>query len=426
MPSSGSIPPRISFITDLMIVVPFFILLAGCGTFSQIERNIDDFAALRYAYTGDLHAEIRDLAQPQIEQDTTPGFVVGVLLPDGSKQFFGCGVTEHGAGRRRPGDDTLFALGSTTKGFVSATAAILVQEGSLSWDDTLEDFLADRTRLSSDAAKITLLQLATHSSGLPRQPFTPRFAAYFMQYLLTGKNFYRHIDRDYLMDYLSGFRASSVFTPGYSNIGYGILGHVMELHTGKKLGDLMHEKLLEPLELNATGFEPAKLPGHSERARPHAGDHPKFMRRGKPVPEWQFTEILLGAAGLYSNAEDLLTFARAHLYPVDDALLDRALQDTLKVRHERSGISRAPAWAVEAVGGHEITYQIGFVSGYSAYIGMDRDNKTAVVVLQNSLNWTENIGHQLLLRMARAALFFDHNDGKEKDRRNHVVHYTRL
>ncbi len=58
---------------------------------------------------------------------------------------------------------------------------------------------------------------------------------------------------------------------------------------------------------------------------------------------------------------------------------------------------------MDNVEGHEITYQIGFTGGYSAYIGMDVTNQTAVVVLQNSLNWSESIGHRLLLLMAHAA-----------------------
>ncbi len=189
-----------------LLIGSSLIILTSCGTFSRIEDKIDYTAAARYARTGNLQAEVNALATPLIEKKRTPGFVVGVLLPDGSTEFFGYGVAAH-SGSRPPDGDTLFAIGSTTKGFLSATAAVPVQEGKLSWTETLADVLPDDIQLSHDAAKITLEQLATHSSGLPRQPMTPRFGAYFIQFLFTGRNFYRHLDREYLLNYLAQYNA---------------------------------------------------------------------------------------------------------------------------------------------------------------------------------------------------------------------------
>ncbi|HEV7815748.1 MAG TPA: serine hydrolase domain-containing protein [Janthinobacterium sp.] len=376
-------------------------LLTACGTLSRMELDADGTAVPRYA-SGDLRAEADSLALPLIQARRTPGLVIGVLLPDGSRQCFGYGETE-AEGGQRPDGDTLFAIGSVSKGFLSATAAILVQEGVLSWDDTLEKLLPPGTPLSPSSKQITLLQLATHTSGLPRQPFTPRTLLYFVEYLFTGQNFYRHLDRDYLLGYLAGFDAPAVSEPRYSNIGYALLGYVMELRTGKKVDGLVHEKILWPLRLANTAYVPEQLAGYADRARGHAGDQPKFIRRGEPVPDWQFTDVLAGSAALYSSANDLLTYAAAHLHGSGDAMRDRALQDTLAVRVNRPKEAAALAWIVDDIGGRKITYQIGLVAGYTSYIGMDVANKTAVVVLQNSFNWTNGIGHRLLLRMADGA-----------------------
>ncbi len=362
---------------------------------------MDHTAAARYARTGDLQLEVDALAKPLLEEERTPGFVVGVLLPDGSTEIFGYGVTAHHNGQR-PDGNTLFAIGSTSKGFLSAAAAVLVQEGKLSWDETLADVLPGEYQLSQDAAKITLEQLATHSSGLPRQPMTPRTAIYFVQFLFTGESFYRHFDRGYVMNYLARFNAPA-HCKRYSNIAYGLLGYVLELRTGKTLDVVMRENLLYPLQLHATGYNPEELPGYANRAHPYSGDQPKFVRRGKPVPKWQYTPIMLGSAGLYSTAVDLLEYARGHLVETGIETLDHALLDTLTMRPVCSEAERALAWGVDEVEAHKITYQIGFTGGYSTYIGLDRTNRTAVVVLQNSLNWTESIGHRLLLLMAEAA-----------------------
>ncbi len=110
---------------------------------------------------------------------------------------------------------------------------------------------------------------------------------------------------------------------------------------------------------------------------------------------------------MYSTVEDLLDFAHAHLFTVDDEKLNRALEDTLKVRLDDAEPRRALAWAVDEINGKEIFFQIGYVSGYSAYIGMDPARKTAVVVLQNTLYWTERVGHRLLLLMGKAASHCD-------------------
>jgi CubicO group peptidase (beta-lactamase class C family) len=397
--------PRVTF-TEPMLVRTLMagfllLLLSGCGTLSRMERDVDDAPARRLASTGDLKAEIDALAQPLIDRKESTGMVVGVLLADGSKQFYGYGVTEQVNGHR-PDRNTLFAIGSLSKGFLGATTAMLVREGKLQWDDTLETLLPAHIPLSKDARKITLLQLVTHTSGLPRQPFTIETLGYFVEYLFTGKSFYRHFDRDYLLDYLRTFQKPGNPAPQYSNIGYGLLGHVLELRTSEKLSALVHQKILDPLHLENTGYVPDQLPGYAERARGHAGDQPKMIRRGQPVPDWQFTDVMSGSAALYSSASDLLSYATAHLYESGDSVRDLALRDTLKIRFDRPSEAAATGWIVDEVEGRKITYQIGLVAGYTAYLGMDVSSKTTVVVLQNNFNWTNRIGHRLLLRMAHA------------------------
>jgi CubicO group peptidase (beta-lactamase class C family) len=374
--------------------------LAACGTLSRMEVDQDDGAALRLARSGDLRAEVDQLAQPLIDSGETTGLVVGVLDADGKEQTFGYGVTARDG--ERPDGQTLFAIGSLSKGFLGGTAALLVGEGKLGWDDTLETLLPSDVRLSADAKKITLRQLVTHTSGLPRQPFTPQTLAYFVEYLFTGKSFYRHFDREYLLDYLATFKRKGEHKPQYSNIGYGILGYILELRSGLRVDALVHQKILNPLQLNSTGYVPQQLPGYAARARGHAGDQPKMIRRGEPVPDWQFTDVMSGSAALYSNAHDLLGYARAHLYPSADTVRDAALRETLEVQYDRAQEAAATAWIVDRIDGRAITYQIGLVAGYTAYIGMDVESKTTVVVLQNNFNWTNRIGHRLLLRLARA------------------------
>jgi len=372
--------------------------LAACGNnLSTTELNAGDLEAVRHFQNESLQNVVDSLVQPMVEEGHTPGVIVGVLLPGGQMRFFGYGVADQDSGLK-PNGDTLFAVGSLSKGFLATITALLVDEGKLSWDETLRTLLPPGTPLSPDAAKITLLQLATHTSGLPRQPVTPQTLQYFVEYLFDGENFYRHFDRDYILNYLADFEADNQNQPQYSNIGYGILGYALELRTGLSVDALLEQKIVKPLGLKCTGYAPDALPCYSTRAHGYAGDEPKFIRRGQPVPDWQFTPLMRGSAGLYSNARDLLTFAAAHLGN-RKTRLKAVLADDMKVRFPRAKEAAAVAWVVDDIEGEPITYQIGIVAGYTSYLGIDAAHKTAVIVMQNSFNWDNSVGHKLMLSL---------------------------
>jgi CubicO group peptidase (beta-lactamase class C family) len=376
------------------------LLLSGCGTLSKFQVDASNVEAARYARSGNLQYEVDSLARPLVDEGITPGIVVGVLTPDGQPHFYGYGVADKSTGV--PVDaDMQFAIGSLRKGFLGVITAQLVNEGILSWDDTLGAILPADVQLSADAKKITVQQLATHTSGLPRQPFTEQTLGYFVQYLFTGKSFYRHFDRKFAMQYLANFTAPSTVEPRYSNIGYGLLGYVVELRSGQSLDSLLQQRVLTPLWLTHTGYGLEAQASTLHHARGYAGDQPKFISRGQPVPDWQFTDLMKGSAAMHSTARDLLTFAAAYMRN-SDSPLGKALADTLQVDYQRDKEAAAVAWVEDSVDGQSMFYQIGLVAGYTSFIGLDPKHHAAVVVLQNSFNWSANIGYQLLIRMAKA------------------------
>lgn len=375
------------------------LLLAACSDFASLDYDATGGEAARYARSGDLRAEVDLVVTPLIAQGKSPGAAVGILLPDGTMRFFGYGVADRATGSA-PGADTLFPVGSLSKGFLGTIADLLVQQGRLSWDDTLGEFMPADAKPSRDARNITLLQLATHTSGLPRQPYTGPMLLPFFNYLFTGESFYDRLDRDFVFDYLSDFSAPRDVEYEYSNIGYGLLGYAIETKTGQTLDALLQQDIVAPLGLTETGYVPEDLPGYAARAHGYAGDEPKFIRRGSPVPDWRFTRLMRGSAALYSSARDLLIFARAH-FAGPGTPLGRAMEDTLRVRLARARESSAIAWTVDNVEGQDIAYMLGVVAGYSSYLGLDLRHRTAVVVLRNSFSWDESIGGRLLVRLGR-------------------------
>ena len=118
-----------------MIFLAVVALLSGCdGTLSTWQ--VGDPGQNRSTTRASLDAEVDEVAGSLVRDGQTPGIAVGLLLPDGSTRYFGYGLTQETNGTT-PGPDTLFAVGSLSKGFLGAIAATLVQEKKLSWQDTL-------------------------------------------------------------------------------------------------------------------------------------------------------------------------------------------------------------------------------------------------------------------------------------------------
>lgn len=330
-----------------------------------------------------------------MQRKQVSGVVVAIIHHNGPAEFHCYGVTD--AKNRYPiTPDTLFALGSLSKGTTAEVITLLVNEGRLHWDDTLLTLLPPGTPLSDDAKKITLLQLVTHTSGLPRQPMNLLSLEHLLVYLSDGENFYHELDNERVLSYLSTFNAPLSHEPEYSNLGYAILGYILTYQTGESVAALASRMIFQPLAMRNSSYLPQTLRGYPRRALGHAGDQPKFKPRGALTPDWQFSNNMVGAANLYSDARDLIEYARAHFSPTHHAALDKAFADVSVDYYPREKEAANIAWVTDTLAGQRITYQVGYIGGYSSYIGFDKANQNAVVVLQNSFNWSNYIGHAIL------------------------------
>lgn len=257
------------------------------------------------------------------------------------------------------------------------------------------------TPLSADARNITLLELVTHTSGLPRQNMDLPMLKKFIGYLGSGENFYGELDSDNVLDYLARWQAPQSKAPEYSNLGYALIGYILKYKTGEDIQTLASRYIFRPLNMANTSFTPERLKGFPQRALGHAGDQPKFMPRGQLTPDWRFTNNMVAAASLYSNAEDLIAYARYHVSKTDNSVLDVVFAEVSNIYFQRPEGSQEIAWATDFIGREKITYQVGYIGGYSSFIGFDKEKGNAVVVLQNAFNWSNYIGMTLLLDMAK-------------------------
>ncbi|HVG10799.1 MAG TPA: serine hydrolase [Thermoanaerobaculia bacterium] len=195
-----------------------------------------------------------------------------------------------------PAERVIFEIGSISKVFTGILLADAVQAGKLGLDDTLAQRLPVKFADPATSA-VTLKQLATHTSCLPRLPGNFMTAA--------SEDPYAQYDNRALFDYLASAKLEGKppCASSYSNLGFGILGVVLETAWGKPWADLVREKITAPLGMTDTVQElsEAQL---SRFAEPWNG-----AERAHP---WTF-KAMAGAGSLHSTLADMSKFADALL-----------------------------------------------------------------------------------------------------------------
>ncbi|WP_052707280.1 serine hydrolase domain-containing protein [Streptomyces rubellomurinus] len=328
-------------------------------------------------------------------------------LAGGEVEIRGAGRT--GPDGAAPGPDTLFEIGSVTKVFTSLVLARLALDGTVGLDDALADVLAgalaDLPAGSGRGATpvptrngrpVTLRQLATHTSGLPRLPRGLAAGA------LIGPNRpdpYARCTTEYVLAGLARTRLRA--KPGhafrYSNLGAGLLGLALAHRAGTGYGDLVAREVCAPLGLADTCVRE-----NEEQAGRLARGH---TPGGRPVPYWDLA-ALPGMGGLRSTAADLVVLLRAQLAAghAPDGPLAAAVALTRETRHRVNPFAWAHlGWLGHRLhsqqGGHLQIWHNGGTGGFASFVAFDPDKQVGVVVLANTRRPVDAAGTTLLRRL---------------------------
>ena len=311
------------------------------------------------------------------------GYVAGIGDPGGHRVI---SVGASGAADQRALDgDSVFEIGSITKVFTALLMAEMVQRGEVSFDAPVAKYLPPEGRpYPLQDRAITLLDLATHTSGLPRLPpnLEPKDPA--SPYA------------DYTVAQLYAFLSSYApeFSPGttyeYSNLGFGLLGHVLALRAGRPFEDLLLARVCAPLGLDDTRITLTT----SMRQRLAPGHDPGLY----PVPPW-VSGIFAGAGALRSTANDLLRFMDAW-QGAGNSNLSVAMASALAVRRHTNHQDQdaAAGWFVLDAHADELVWKDGDTDGYASYAGYSTHTHVAIVLLSNTRSWlsTPLLGRHLL------------------------------
>ncbi|MCU1233501.1 MAG: beta-lactamase [Candidatus Solibacter sp.] len=329
-------------------------------------------------------AEIRAMLADRIDTlHQSVGIVVGII--DGSGRRY-VSYGQMGLKDARPvGTDTVFEIGSTTKVFTSTILADMVRKGEVALDDPVAKYLPKEAKIPERGGKqITLLDLATHSSGLPSLPsnLKPKDA----------NNPYADYTDAQLWEFLSGYQLTrDVGTKfQYSNLGVGLLGQALARRAGMDYEALVRARVTGPLKMENTRI--ALTP--AMKAHLAAG----HTATREPAENWDLP-VFAGAGALRSDVRDMLTFVGAPLGYVQSPLAE-AMASMTKVRRPAMGdMEIGLAWIVpKATEAHEIYWHNGGTGGYRTFMGYDAKTRVGVVVLSNmSTNvGVDDIGMHLL------------------------------
>jgi D-alanyl-D-alanine carboxypeptidase len=205
--------------------------------------------------------------------------------------------------------DDLMLAGSVGKTFAAVLALQLVKEGKINLDDKIEKYLGAETWFSRlpNARDITVRQLMTHSSGLVRYEFNPKF----LQDLRADPDRVWKPEEliAYLFDQKAPFEAGKDWD--YSDTNYIVLGMIIEKVTGKKYYDLAVKRILEPLKLNRT--KPQDRRELKGLIQGYAGEGNDFTGKDRVLENGKFTvnpQFEWTGGGMVSNAEDLARWAK--------------------------------------------------------------------------------------------------------------------
>jgi CubicO group peptidase (beta-lactamase class C family) len=313
-----------------------------------------------------------------VQQRRAPGMVIGIIDDKGAK-VFAKGVRENGQSAPVDGD-TLFEIGSVTKVFTALLLQSMTDSGEVRLDDAIGQYLPTSVKTPTRKGKeITLAGLATHTSGLPRLPDNLDAT--------NVKNPYVDYTVEKLYDALARLqlKRSWVLPVEYSNLGVGLLGHVLALRAGESYEELVTRRICNPLQMNSTRI--TLTPELKDRLAPGHG------AAGDTVENWDFA-VLAGCGALRSTANDLLKFLAAN-FGWTHSSLSQAMVAAQQPRH-RIGFFRKIGliWLIDTARG--TIWHGGGTGGYCSYVGCKRRLRRAVVVLANSANGVHDIGQFLL------------------------------
>ena len=346
-------------------------------------------AAVPVRGQGNVEAIVAQNVRPLSPQNGRGGGVAVAVRMNGKTQFFNYGFANLSRNERVTAD-SIFNLGSVGKLFATTTLAEAVKRAELSLDDPVAKYVTELQR-GGDVRRITLGEIASHTSGLPDHPG---------QYERWHRGRYTWPD---FVRFLNAWKADANHEPGkqylYSDTGMVLLRIALQRRFNTPFAQLMHQRITGPLGMASTDLPlPRDLLGRAVQG---------YGSQGQPIGnpgmeggdfEWP------GSGQIYSPARDMVTFLTANMGelsnhgPMENAMA-LAQQPVFTVNpHFRQAL----AWQDVSSGNLTILDKNGGLPNTSTWIGFAPRRHIGVVILCNrGKQPATRIGRQLLHALAQ-------------------------
>ena len=268
---------------------------------------------------------------------------------------------------------TVYEIGSVTKVLTGTVLAALINEKTVLLEDSIRLYLpADVvSQLHLSIQSITLLQLVTHTSGLPRLPVS------LLEAIADPANPYSQYTAEKMYADLEQVKLLS--EPGhhyeYSNFGMGLLGHLSSLKVSQPYEELVKNCICQPLGMTDTTIR--LTPEQQQRLTlGHSSD-------GTLASNWSF-DVMAPAGAFRSTVKDLLKFLQANLHKTDTQVAKALARSQERYFEDNPLLHIGLAWHISTLWNGQVVYwHNGGTGGYVSFIGFDQENQTGVVVLSN-------------------------------------------
>ena len=339
---------------------------------------------------------IRKQAEDGLKLWDSPSVAIGIIKDGKVVLCEGFGHRDVEAGFPATGK-SLYQMGSCSKAFTSALVAILVDQGKLSWDEPLINYLPN-VRFLEDytTSNLTMRDILSHRSGLPRHEyawygtdFTKEELVFNLRYLEPNKPIRTKFQ--------------------YNNYGYILAGYAVEKITGKTWEECVQEYILNPLGMERSNMFVDATTTDPDHAEPYdrpdaAADNMKGMKK---IPFYKMAEedytTQTGspagpAAAVNSSAEEMLKWVTLHLNRgefdgkriISEKSMDELHKPNMLLpylfdmpQEEMKLPSYGMGWFVESYRGYTLVEHGGNLDGFSAHTGFIPELNLGVVAYTN-------------------------------------------
>jgi CubicO group peptidase (beta-lactamase class C family) len=373
-----------------------FSLYHGGNTYSNYVESAVPGNDANSIYA-EFKVKVDEVIQPLTNTHKNVGVSVGIIRGE-DMMVFGYGRVSLDS-NTRPDGDTIYEIGSITKVFTALLLANMAENELVNLTDPVQKFLPISVQMPVyDGTEITLIDLVSHTSGLPRIPSNLND---FKDYL--SLDFVKNPYASYTPQRLYAFLSKHILKtkPGtkysYSNLGMGLLGHALAHREAKTFEELVVSRICNPLAMNDTRITLSP----DQKSRLAQGYQGVFtissLCLSFPATNWDIP-TLAGAGALRSTVNDLLKFLSANI-GITQTPLSKAIETTQVVRHKiKPTMSIAMGWHIQNPNcpDDSIVWHNGGTGGYMSYMGFNKKHRVGVVILSNSTSSVDEAGVRIL------------------------------